>query len=71
MGGAMTIKERFIQEGPLPILLSDGAFGLVIRWPNLLPHECGVQVPGEDDIRWIPIGRIKDLGQGALVEVAE
>lgn len=50
-----------------PIWLSDGAFGLVIRFGE---NEIGVQVPGEEEIRWVPIGEVSEVGAGALVQIA-
>lgn len=51
-----------------PVRLADGAMGLLIRYGA---DEAGVQVPGEEDIRWIPYARLHDLGGGALIERAE
>lgn len=52
-------------ERNLPARLVDGSFALLIRWDR---NEAGFQVPGEEDIRWIPLARIVDLGNGALQE---
>lgn len=62
----MTFDEALRLPSDAPIILADGQFGIVIRW-----HEgkVGVQVPGEEDIRWLKVETITDLGNGALIEV--
>ena len=35
-----------------PVLMLDGAFGVVIRTPTENHDKLGIQVPGEEDIRW-------------------
>lgn len=47
------------EEGILPVLLKDGSFGVMIqicREDNTL----GIQVPGEEEIRWVPADSIDD-----------
>lgn len=61
----MDSMEEVEALGQVPILCVDGSFGIVIRYGE---REVGVQVPGEDDIRWIDISCIEDLGNGSLVE---
>ena len=39
------------------------AFGICIRFS---PEEIGVQVPGEENIRWVPVSEIEPIGGGAL-----
>jgi len=53
-------------ENNSPIMLNDGKFGLCIRFAS---DSIGVQVPGEGEIRWIEKESIKDLGNGALLQV--
>lgn len=48
-----------------PIKTADGSLGLVIRFDD---NEIGVQVPGEEEIRYIFIDRVSRIG-GALIEV--
>lgn len=50
----------------LPIKLKDGTFGLLIHcWSD----SVGVQVPGEEDLRKLPLVVIAHEGNGALAEV--
>ena len=56
-----------------PVMTKDFCLGLLIRLPTDDPGSklnglCGVQVPGEDDVRWIPVDNIVDAGNGALME---
>jgi len=56
-----------------PIKTADGKLGLVILFRDgcgIVSDKVGVQVPGEEDVRWIPIDRL-NLGGGALKEVAQ
>lgn len=68
----MTTTEIFElvvnSQTPPPVMLCDGQMGLLIQTckPN---GDCGVQVPGEPDMRWINHGRLMDMGGGALMEV--
>jgi hypothetical protein len=56
--------DKLFVPTPPVILCLDGKFGLVIRdWGT----SAGVQVPGEEDIRDIPLVRIDTLGE-ALIE---
>ena len=50
-----------------PVKLKDGNFGMLIRFPAD-GDKCGIQVPGEDDIRWIESARLEEK-YGTLVEV--
>mgnify|MGYP003454049713 CR=1 FL=1 len=63
----MTKEELLKCENNTPVLLADGKFGVLIRWGQ----EAGVQVSGEEDIRWIPVERLADKGGGALIERTE
>lgn len=55
------------------LMTKDGHFGIVIRIHNentgWKPHHAGVQVHGEEGIRWIPFHNIIDAGDGALIEI--
>lgn len=62
----MATMERLTELGQAPILLLDGSYGLIIRWVD---DEVGVQVPGEDGIRWLGAERIDFIGRDALVEI--
>lgn len=62
----MATIEQLTELGESPILLLDGSFGLIIRWGD---DEVGVQVPGEDDIRWLGAERVDFIGRDALVEI--
>jgi len=48
----MEKSDIYKLDGNNPVRLKDEKIGLLIRYPaedNL----CGIQVPGEEDIRWI------------------
>lgn len=62
----MATMERLLELGEVSILLLDGSFGLIIRWGD---DEVGVQVPGEDGVRWLAAERIDFIGRDALVEI--
>lgn len=67
----MTEKEFEQLSFNSPILLADGQMGLVIRIPQFsIDAEIGVQVPGEENIRWINISNINCLSNGALLELS-
>ncbi len=67
----MTFEETEAVKNNAPILLSDGNLALIIRFPSLNGNqEFGVQVPGEDNLRWINIARVVDKGNNALIEIA-
>lgn len=59
----MTHDELQQVEFNAPIKLSDRKLGLVIR---IARDEIGVQVPGEEAIRWLDIQAVKRLEGGAL-----
>lgn len=60
-------REEFIALGKdPPIFLADGRFGLAIQ---LGQTDIGVQVPGEENIRWLSLSAIVDEGHGALREL--
>lgn len=52
-----------------PCLLKDGRMGSFIRFPRDDDDLCGIQVPGEEDIRWISFKNLIDRGGGALQEI--
>ena len=62
----MTINE-IMEHGVCPIMLYDGAVGLIIRWDTEREEVC-VQVPGEADVRWIEAVCVLDIGYGTLIE---
>lgn len=62
----MTLGELRRLEGSPPAVLPDGRMALLIRWPRSAEDLCGFQVPGDDDIRWYPLDRVSDAGNGAL-----
>jgi hypothetical protein len=66
----MTLQELLEIEGNPPILLADGAFGLVIQSDDE-QDKIGVQVPGEDAYRWIDVAQVVDTGNGALMQRIE
>ena len=62
----MNYQELLKLENNSPIRLSDGKFGIIIRTGEA---ETGVQVPGEEDIRWIALSTISIVDGGALIEL--
>ena len=54
----MTSDELMKTEANIPCLLNDGKIGLVIQYGE----EAGIQVPGEEDIRWVPVDRLISKG---------
>lgn len=61
-----TLKEVLSLGSNLPVQLLDGHFGLVIRFDEGR-NEVGVQVAGEENMRWLNVENLKDIG-GALIE---
>ena len=59
--------DVFLCEENTPVRLFDGRLGLLIRYPIDDMTECGVQVPGEEDIRWIPYDSLDEF-YGGLIE---
>ena len=54
-----TLAELQARLDGAPVLLADGNFGMVIRVPTANhPDEVGIQVPGEDDIRWLDLSTL-------------
>ncbi len=52
-------------ESNAPIRTADNKFGTVIQFGD---DDIGIQIPGEEDIRWIPIDRVTIVGNNALQE---
>lgn len=67
----MTYDELLNYPINTPVRCADGAMALLIRGSRV-HDEAGVQVPGEENIRWIPLSRLTDraAGAGALEELA-
>lgn len=68
----MTMDEiELVFDGMNPVKLSDGKFGLMIRCGSSLlgDNTVGVQVAGEEDIRWIPCVKLKHR-YGCFTEVS-
>ncbi|MEH1808456.1 hypothetical protein [Nostoc sp.] len=63
----MNYQQYLDLKGEPPVKLADGRFGLLIRGDE---QEVGIQVPGEEQIRWIPLASIELVGDGALIEIA-
>jgi hypothetical protein len=64
---AMDRDDLMKLDGSPPAVMPDGRMALLIRWPTAHNTECGFQVPGESDIRWYDLDRVRDAGDGALV----
>jgi hypothetical protein len=66
----MTSEEISVLCINSPIKLQDNRMGLLIRYPDKdNDNKCGIQVFGEEEIRWIKCEKIIDCGNGALMEV--
>lgn len=63
----MNKDEIYALKGNNPVALKDGRMGLLIRFPGD-DGLCGVQVPAEENIRWIPSEKLSCYGDGALKE---
>lgn len=63
----MTFAELLEVSDRTPVRCADGRYGLLIRWFEDTAS-AGVQVPGEEDIREIPVHKLTAVGDGALVE---
>ncbi len=50
------------------IAMMDGKMGTIIRERDE-EDRWGVQVPGEEEVRWLSSQEIKDLGGGALIQL--
>lgn len=62
-------KDRFNElPGMPPVILRDGKMGLLLLLPGE-DEKVGIQVPGEDEHRWLPISEIEERGKGALAEI--
>lgn len=48
-----------------PVLCADGKFGMLLIFPRA-DGLCGVQVPGEEEHRWIPAADMTATDSGAL-----
>lgn len=53
-----------------PVLLKDGRFGMLVIYPTE-ETKAGIQVHGEDDLRWIAPEDLTCHGNGALKEKGE
>ena len=62
-------KERFYElpKDP-PVILKDGKIGLLLLLPGD-DDKVGIQVPGEEEHRWIHISEIEERGKSALAEI--
>ncbi len=68
----MTKQELYRLTGTLPVFMKDGSYGMLIRWPSEEDESddlCGIQVAGEDEIRWVSVSKLKDSGNGAIKEI--
>ena len=63
------IKQQFYQLPDMaPVILKDGKIGLLLLLPGD-DDKVGIQVPGEDEHRWIHITQIERRGQSALAQI--
>lgn len=62
--GIVTYEQLMALKGNTPALCKDGKLGLVIRF---LKDRAGIQVPGEEEIRWVPLERLQEA-VGGIVE---
>lgn len=61
----ITFEQLVAIKGALPVLLADGGVGLVIGWSET---EAMIQVPDEEESRFIRFEHLSDVGNGALQE---
>jgi len=54
----MTIADLFLTEDKVYVVTLDAKAGFILRCPRPASTEILVQVPGEEDIRTIPVRRI-------------
>ena len=47
-------------------MFSGGECGMVIRWDDIC-NEIGIQIPDDDNIRWVHTSKVTDCGNGALL----
>lgn len=52
-------------DGANPVVLPDGDIGLLVQIREEKP-ECGVEVPGEAELRWIDAEAFQHDGRGAF-----
>ena len=50
-----------------PVLCNDGHFGMIIRYIKE-ENTCGIQVYGEDNIRWVNVDELFYMGSGVLFQ---
>lgn len=60
--------DIFNLEGNNPVKLKDRKIGLLIRYPAA-DDLCGIQVYGEENIRYINCANLIHIGGGALMEI--
>ena len=58
--------QRLFELGECPIMFSGGECGMVIRWDDIC-NEIGIQIPDDDNIRWVHTSKVTDCGNGALL----
>jgi hypothetical protein len=62
----MTNEEILDLPGAnVPALLADGRMGMLVRYPGP-DGQCGFQVPGEEEIRWVHASDLEASSMGAL-----
>jgi hypothetical protein len=63
----MTIDEVYDLPGTTPpVLLEDGKLGVLVIYPLRPKFLCGVQVPGEEEHRWVDPADLTATTGGAL-----
>lgn len=62
----MTFDEVYAL-GKMPVALSDGKMGSILVYT--IQGDVGVQLPGDDDIRWLRPEELVNMGDGALIQV--
>lgn len=53
--------------GKMPVALSDGKMGSILVYNQ--QGEIGVQLPGDEEIRWLMPEELVNMGDGALIQV--
>jgi hypothetical protein len=59
-------QVRSLWSQDSPVLCQDGKFGMLVIFPHDNESDCGVQVPGEENHRWISTSNLKSSEGGAI-----
>lgn len=67
----MNVEEFYaLPVNQNPVLCADGLMGMLIQLPYDDSPLAGVQVNGEDDMRWIHCAHLRSSPRGALTQTS-